>query len=229
MFQVFLFFWRILAVACNKINFVGCQSQHIWANPHKCIISNIIKQAQNWPPRKPRMVTYLEYWGLPQYFNSHLQPIHNSQLHSLQTQFSMESVDLVCTAKNTCRFAVIPHMGEPPINWPTVNLVYITQKCRDKLIPFLKTRNSSTPCKLFRKRSSPESFKWTPSDNKNCLVFFSNQGILCPTPLQYRLCNPTIHFQPESLHSCIIPGIPLFCSQKHLTPNQNWLSKELFN
>ena len=175
------------------------------------------------------MVTYLEYWGLPQYLTHIYKQFTTVSCTVFRHSFPWNQLTWCALRKRRAGLQWSHKWGSHQSTDPRSILSILHKNVGINWSPFLKTKNSSPPCKLFRNRPSPKSFKWTTSDNKNCLVFFSNQGILCPTPLQYRLCSPTIHFQPESLHSCIIPGIPLFCSQKHLTPNQNWLSKELFN
>ena len=134
----------------HTITFCGMQkSQHIWANTHKCIIISHINQTYLKLTTPGNLFQVLKISPI---FNSDLQQIHNSQFHSFQTVQLHIKVSSSCSHHNsfhgtswlgvrkTCRFTVIPPMREPPINWPTVNLVYITQKCRDKLIPFLKQK-----------------------------------------------------------------------------------------
>ena len=120
----------------HTIKFVWCQSQHIWANPDKCIIRSINQTSSKFTTLGNRGITLI--------FNSHLQPIRNSQFHSSQTQFSCTSQFQIHNQHNSfhgiswlgwlsmrqshmaankpCRFAVISPMGEPPFNWLMANL-----------------------------------------------------------------------------------------------------------
>ena len=95
---------------------------------------------------------YFEYWVLPQYLTHiynqfttvsftvfrHSSIAHHSFKFMQSTQqFPWNQLTWCAQTPHCCEKG----LGEPPpINWLTANLFYITQKCRDKLIPFLKQK-----------------------------------------------------------------------------------------
>ena len=84
---------------------MGCQSQHFWANPYKCIISNINQTRSKLTTPGP----YFEYCVLLQYLTHiynqfttvsftvirHSSIAHHIFKFTVNTTVSMESVDLV--------------------------------------------------------------------------------------------------------------------------------------